>query len=144
MPDSLPDELHAQITALTKRGDELSHQGDQRAAYECYAQAWELIPEPKVEWEASTWVLAALGEIMFCRRQFDDAKNLFLRAVQGPKGLGNPYIHLRIGQCQYESGNLEGARDNLARAYMGGGLELFTQEDPKYVAYLREFLEDVR
>lgn len=144
MSDALPDELHGQIVVLTKRGDELSRQGDRRAAYECYTQAWELIPEPKAEWETSTWVLSALGEVMFSSQRFDEAKNLFLRAVQGPKGLGNPYIHLRIGQCQYESGNLHGARENLTRAYMSGGIELFTPEDPKYLAYLREILKDVR
>ena len=143
LPERLPTAVHARITVLCERGNELLRRGDQRAAYESFAQAWEVIPEPKIDWEASTWVLSALGDIMFCCCRYEEAKNLFLRAVQGPGGLGNPFIHLRIGQCQYESGNLEGARENLTRAYMGGGLELFAKEDPKYVDYLREFLDAV-
>jgi tetratricopeptide (TPR) repeat protein len=102
-----------------------------------------LIPEPKIDWETSTWVLSALGEVLFRLGQYEDAKNLFLRAVQCPKGLGNPYIHLRIGQSQFETGNIEGAKENLARAFMGGGLEIFKQENEKYLTFLRQFLEGI-
>lgn len=137
----LPDALYERITSLSKRGDDLVRQGDDRAAWGLYAEAWELIPEPKINWEASTWVLAALGEIKFRQRKYEEAKNLFLRAVQGPKGLGNPYIHLRIGQGQFETGNLDGAKENLARAYMGAGPDIFQQEDAKYIAFLRQHLE---
>lgn len=140
---ALPESLYEQITSLCKRGDDLVQQGDDRAAYQSYAEAWELIPEPKINWEASTWVLAALGEIKFRHRRYEEAKNLFLRAVQGPKGLGNPYIHLRIGQVQYETGNVEGAKDNLARAFMGGGLDIFDREEGKYIAFLRQHLEGI-
>jgi tetratricopeptide (TPR) repeat protein len=139
----LPNDIYQQITSLCKRGDDLLKDSDERGSYECYAQAWALIPEPKIDWEASTWVLTALGEVKFRRGQYDDAKNLFLRAVQCPKGLGNPYLHLRIGQAQFETGNLAGAKDNLARAFMGGGLDIFKQEEEKYVAFLRQFLEGV-
>lgn len=141
--EELPNALYQQITALCKRGDDLLRSGDQRGSYESYSQAWELIPEPKIDWEASTWVLSALGEIMFRRGHYEDAKNLFLRAVQCPGGLGNPYIHLRIGQSQFETGNRTGAKENLTRAFMGAGLDIFGQEDQKYLAFLRQFLEGV-
>lgn len=143
MPTELPDDVYDEITALCKRGDEFVRKGEQREAYACYTAAWELIPEPKIEWEASTWVLAAMGDVLFARSQFEDARNLFLRAVQCPGGLGNPYIHLRIGQCQFENGNIAGASENLTRAYMGGGPELFEQEHPKYLAHLRTILEGI-
>ncbi len=136
----LPDHLHDHIKSLCRDGDDFAEKGLDKEAYSAYAEAWELIPEPKAEWEASTWVLSALGDIEFLRNEYDDAKNLFLRAVQCPGGLGNPYIHLRIGQCQYECGNLEGAKQNLTRAYMGGGRELFDDEDPKYYQFLLTFL----
>lgn len=139
----LPSDVHQQITSLCKRGDELLRNGDEVGSYDCYSKAWTLIPEPKIDWEASTWVLSALGEVMLRRGQYEDAKNLFLRAVQCPNGLGNPYIHLRIGQTQFETGNLEGAKDNLTRAFMGGGLDIFKQQDQKYITFLRQFLEGI-
>jgi transposase len=30
-----------------------------------YLQAWDLLPEPKTEWEAATWLLAAIGDANF-------------------------------------------------------------------------------
>jgi tetratricopeptide (TPR) repeat protein len=143
MQRELPDNLYEQITSLCQDGDDLLRSGDQRGAFEQYVLAWRLIPEPKIDWAASTWVLSALGEVLWLRGHYEDAKNEFLRAVQCPGGLGNPYIHLRIGQTQFEAGNHEGAKENLTRAFMGAGLDIFAQENPKYLAFLRQFLDGI-
>ena len=50
--------------------------------------------------------------------------------------LGNPFLHLRLGQSQYELGELDRAADELMRAYMGAGEDIFVSEDPKYRAFL--------
>jgi tetratricopeptide (TPR) repeat protein len=138
---SLPKKLRAAITRLCEEGDELAKEGSDAAAYAKYSEAWELLPDDKDNWEASTWVLGAVGELQFRNRKFDKALNSYLRAVQCPNGVGNPYIHLRIGQTQYELGNMEGAADNLARAYMGGGEEIFRDEEPKYFTFLKTHLK---
>jgi tetratricopeptide (TPR) repeat protein len=138
--NQLPEKLHETITRLCGEGDDLVKKGDDRAAYDKYNEAWNIVPEEKANWEASTWILGAVGEIQFRRKKFDKALASFLRAVQCPNGLGNPYIHLRIGQAQYELGNMKGAGDNLARAYMGAGEDIFKDEDPKYLAFLRTVL----
>src|SRR5207245_2509064 len=101
-----------------------------------YREAWDILPDDKENWEAATWLLAAVGEIYFRKQDWEATLNRVLRAVQCANGLGNPYIHLRIGQCQYELGNMKGSGDNLARAYMGAGDEIFSRDDPKYFAYL--------
>lgn len=36
----------------------------------------------------------------------------------------------------FENENLDKAADELARAYMGGGIEIFMEDDPKYLEYL--------
>ena len=36
---------------------------------------------------------------------------------------------------------MEGAGDNLARAYMGAGVEIFKNEDRKYLKYLRTIMK---
>ncbi|MGE3807420.1 MAG: hypothetical protein AB7K24_22375 [Gemmataceae bacterium] len=140
MAKTLPKKVHDKITLLSEEGNQLADKGDDAAALQKYKEAWELIPDDKANWEASTWILASTGEVFFRQRNFEKALNLFLRAVQGPNGLGNPYIHLRIGQLQFEAGNLKGAGDNLTRAYMGAGEEIFEREDPKYLTYLRTIL----
>ena len=38
-------------------------------------------------------------------RDFPTALKRYQRAVQCPGGIGNPYIHLRLGQLYYETCN---------------------------------------
>jgi hypothetical protein len=54
-----------------------------------------------------------------------------------PGGLGNPFLHLRFGQILFESGDHDLAADELIRAYMGAGDEIFENEDPKYLNFLK-------
>ena len=136
----LSKSVHTAISRLCEEGDRLAERRDDQAAYEKYKEAWELVPEDKENWEASTWILTAIGELCIRRQSHDKALYYFLRAVQCPKGVGNPYIHLRIGQLQFELGDLKAAGDNLTRAYMGAGEDIFEKEDPKYLAYLRTIL----
>lgn len=61
-------------------------------------------------------------------------------AMQCPAAIGNPFLHLRLGQCQFELGNLDRAADELARAYMGAGADIFEGAD-KYFAFLKTRLQ---
>ena len=45
---------------------------------------------------------------------------------------------MRLGQCEFELGNMQRAVDELLRAYMGAGIEIFQTEHPKYFAFLTE------
>jgi hypothetical protein len=59
-----------------------------------------------------------------------------------PDAIGNPFIHLRLGQCQFEIGNLKRAADELARAFLMEGLALFEDEDPKYIEWIKPQLKE--
>ena len=60
-----------------------------------------------------------------------------------PNAIGNPFLHLRLGQCQFELGNLDRAADELMRAYMAGGPELFEDEDARYLRFLATRAEGI-
>ena len=62
-------------------------------------------------------------------------------AMWCPGALGNPFLHLRLGQCQFELGGLDRAADELDRAYMGAGTDIFDDEDDKYFAYVKTRLD---
>ena len=136
-----PTGVPAEVGRLCDEADALAAGGDGRGAYAKFAAAWELVPEDKVRWPVSTRILRSLGELQFGRGRWPEALNLFLRAVQGPGGPGDPLIHLRIGQCQFELGDVSRAADELARAYMGGGREAFDGQDPKYFALVERVLQ---
>lgn len=50
--------------------------------------------------------------------------------------MGNPFLHLRLGQCQFELGSFDVATDELMRAYKGGGADVFAHEDRKYLEFV--------
>jgi tetratricopeptide (TPR) repeat protein len=118
--DTLDDSLHEQITLLSEEGNELAEQGDFAAALKALESAWELLPEPKTNWAAATWILAAMGDVHFLSGDFLNGRDVLLAAMHCPDAIGNPFLHLRLGQCQFELGDLQKAGDELTRAYMGG------------------------
>ena len=134
---SIPDQAMADIERLCAEGDHQMEQGDLAEAYKRYIGALQLVPEPVEDYEASTWILAALGDLYFQARDYRQAVTVLSDAMHCPGAIGNPFLHLRLGQAQLEVGNEERAADELSRAYMGGGSELFDEDDPKYFAFLK-------
>jgi len=136
----LPDSIHDEITRLAEEGDIRADEGSYREAIEKYVEALELLPEPKTGWEASTWLLASIGDVHFRAGNHELAVTALSDAMHCPDALGNPFIHLRLGQSQFELGNLPRANDELARAYMAAGKEIFDEDDPKYFQHLKTVL----
>ncbi len=132
MSQELPDAIYSEVTRLSEEGNQLMEASQFAEARSRWLAAWELLPEPRDTWEAATWLSTSIGDTFFEDASFSDALPFFQRAVRCPGGLGNPYIHLRLGEIQFEMGNMERAKDELARAFMGGGDELFEGDDPKY------------
>lgn len=101
-----------------------------------YRDALNLVPKPVEEWEVTTWILAAIGDLYFVDGKFEKSLAAFDDAVRCVGGLGNPIIHLRLGESCFELGDKDRAADELTRAYMGAGPGIFQKEDPKYLKFL--------
>lgn len=141
MSKQLEDSVHEQIKVLSAHGDTLVKQEKFEEAKAKYIAALKLLPTHPTEWEAATWLYAAIGDVHFKQRNFEKVLRCFVNAVQCPGGLGNPFVHLRLGQASYEQGDLEKAADELTRAYMGAGIDIFMDDDPKYLAFLETKIE---
>lgn len=136
----LPDKVHDHIKALSKLGDALAEKGNYPEALEQYWAAWDLLPEPQTDWQAATWLLAAIGDANFLGEDYTAGVDNLSTAMHCPDAIGNPFLHLRLGQCHFELGNFDRAADELARAYMGAGDYIFEGED-KYFAFLKTRLQ---
>jgi tetratricopeptide (TPR) repeat protein len=134
--EDLADELHQRIVELSERGDSLAERGKYAEAIRTYRQAWALLPEPRLKWSAATWLLAAIGDAYFLDGDFEEASGAFRQSMLCPDALGNPFLHLRLGQSLLELGEREKGLDHLASAYMTGGRKIFEREDQKYLAEL--------
>jgi tetratricopeptide (TPR) repeat protein len=128
----LQDELYEEIVRLCSEGDELVDASKFNEAIEYYLKALELVPSPKTDWEASTWIYTALGDTCFLKNDFDTAKHFLFDAMNCPDGIWNPFINLRLGQCFYELNELNRAKEYLLRAYMYEGINIFQEDDVKY------------
>lgn len=138
---ALNDETYDAIQDLCAQGDELAEKSKFAQALKKYEAAWDLLPEPKTQWEAATWILGALGDACFLGGDFAAGRDKLALAMKCPDAIGNPFLHLRLGQCQFELGNLDHAADELARAYMAEGNDIFEDADPKYLDFLKTRLK---
>lgn len=135
---SIDDVTYERLQALCAEGDALCEQEDYAAALGRFQAAFQLIPEPRSEHEASIWVLAAMADACFFMGRFEDVRVAMTEALlHGQNALGNPFLHLRLGQAHLELGNEAGAEDALAGALMLAGPDIFQGEDPKYWDFLR-------
>src|SRR5262249_44277801 len=104
--------------------------------------ARDLLPEPRTDWEAALWILAAIGDAHFLAGNWQGARDALMEAVKGCAGAAeNPFVRLRLGQSLFELGELREAGDWMAPAYLMEGKRLFAAEDPKYLAYLKSQLQ---
>lgn len=129
--------IYESIKGFCAIGDRLAASSRYEEAIAEYNKAWGLIPEPKNDWEASTWILAAIGDACFLAGYKTSAREALEYAKTCPGGMGNPFLHLRYGQILYDAGELDQAADEFMRSYMGGGEEIFSAEDGKYFAFLK-------
>ncbi len=133
----LPPDVQVRMDELCAQGDAGLDSGNFDEALDAYLSALRLIPEPQEDWQAATWITMAIGETFYFMGDFVNAMKMMELAVVCPDGLGNPAIHLRLGQISFELGDRRRAADELTRAYMGGGEEIFDDEDSRYWEFLR-------
>ena len=127
---------HEAIKAYCAEGDCLAAIREFEAAIATYNKAWELIPTPQNDWEAATWVLAAVADAAFLAGYLTTAMEAIEYGMTCPGAIGNPFMHMRCGQIFYDLKHEERAADELMRAYMGAGESIFATEDPKYLKFL--------
>lgn len=136
----MDEKTYAEIEKLSQEGDLFAENSDYKKALKKYWKAYDLIPNPKSEWDATLWLLAAIGDANFLSKDFEAGLKYFTSAMNLPDAVGNPFLHLRLGQCHYELGNLKKAADELTRAYGVEGKDIFEGEDPKYFEFLKTII----
>lgn len=133
----LDDNTHHQVTALSEEGDGFIENGNHIDAIKKYNLALDLLPTPKDQWEASTWLYVAIGDAFFFADNYQATYDYFMDALNCPDATDNPFIHLRIGQALYQLDHHDKAIDSLLKAYMLDGEEVFENEDDIYLDFLK-------
>lgn len=137
----LSAEVQSQVRSILNDARDLIGRKEYRKAVEASLKAIAVVPDPQDQHKEMVEILATIGEANFRAKAFDQAKNAFSDAMHFPGAIGDPQLHLRLGECQLEVGNLQRAKDELARAAMGGGKDIFAAEDPKYWKFISAILK---
>lgn len=123
------------IDELSEAGNQFFDEGQYDEAIKEYKKALVLVPPPKIESEAATWIYAALGDSYFSKHDYQASLNSFLDAYKCPGGISNPFILFRIGQCYFYLQDEKNATEFLLKAYMLDGEKIFRGEE-KFLEFL--------
>ena len=88
-------------------------------------------------------IMDFLATVLQVLNNFEEVVKCLTYTMNCPGAIGNPFIHLRLGQSQYEVGNLERAADELTRAFAIEGEQLFEEDNPKYFEFLKTKIDTI-
>ncbi len=142
-PDAaaLDDTIVHRITQLCELGDDDVENGRYDEAIARYREAFTLVPKPVYAWAVSTFILTSIAEAYFLAGDYARTRDAVNDAFRCDGAVGNPFLHLRMGQAEHFLGNRGRAVDELIRAYERGGEEVFAGEDPKYLAMVKAAMD---
>lgn len=133
-------ELFLTVKDISKKAKHLTLKGKFKTSIEEYKKGVALLGEPVMESKYAVMLFSGIGEAYFLQKKWEEALEYYGYAVKSKGGLGEPLIHLRLGQLRYELGDMEKAKDELIRAYMGAGDIIFEAEYPKYFNLIRDII----
>lgn len=136
----LPKAIGDKVDSLSAQGNDLCDESRFAEAIEKWSAAMSLLPEPRVDWEAYTWLSASIGDAQYQLRRLDAARNSFYDALNGPGGQENSFVHYRLGQSLIKLGEDERGIQSLLKAYMLDGEAIFSADDEgdRYLRKLRD------
>lgn len=125
--------------ALVREGEAHRDGGRHRSALACFRRALLELPPAERDRDRVADLLTALGDVAFLAGRHDIAVRALSDAVTAYGRLRDPFVYLRLGQARFELGDLDGAADDLMRAWVvGRGAAELAGEDLKYRALLDE------
>lgn len=138
----LDDVTYDQIQELSEQGNALAEDEAFSDALEKFNAALMLVPEPKTEWEAATWLYASMGDMYYLQEDYAKAREQLYNALNCPDGQQNGFIHLRLGQALRRLHEQDKALDHLLRAYMIEGKDIFKGEREDF-RFLKEHVPGI-
>lgn len=133
----LPEGLRLVVVEHCQKGERLMQIAQQEEALDQFAAAWELLPDPKNQWQTATSILIAAIDIFFQKGDFIAAREILREFVDSCDTEINPLVLWRFGQSLFETGDFDAAYDVLETASRLSGPELLANEDPKYLEFVK-------
>lgn len=75
------------VVRLCHDARQLAKDGDRTLALASYLEAWDLLPEPKESWDASTFILSAVGDLLRAGGDLANALDVLVRVKGRTAGI---------------------------------------------------------
>ena len=125
--------------ALCEKAVELQDEERYHAANRELSKVLELLPEPKSDWKAYSWLVANMADNHFEQKEYTEAYALFVEAFEvDSESTQNPFLLLRRGQCALELEKQDEAIEYLVKAFELGTKEVFEDEHSKYLKLVKQ------
>ncbi len=125
MLKSLDQAIVDQIYALMREGFEHAKQGRHQKGVPLFRRAWDLLPEPKYEWDISKITLFRLAKFFRDAHLFSEAHEWVDQVAKCPIQLGEGTAELTKGTIYFAAGDLDSAFAWLDKAYKASGRRVF-------------------
>ncbi|MEP3373557.1 MAG: hypothetical protein ABJL43_06510 [Maribacter dokdonensis] len=103
---------------------------------------YESLTDDQKRTRAGRYNIVHIAEVYFAASMIDEAFENFNFVMQFKDTIGNPFLHLRLGQLNYLTKNTDKMNDELSRALIMGGEPIFKDEDPKLIEMVKSVLKE--
>jgi tetratricopeptide (TPR) repeat protein len=136
---TLPENIALKLDELSQLGNDFLDQGRAPEAISTWEEALEILPEPKINWEASEWLYASIGDAYYELNNYKRAQEALQNALNCSGSSPSPFVTYRLGQVFVEQGQTERGVEMLLRAYMLDGDTIFVEDGgEKYLDLIRQ------
>lgn len=112
---SLDQNITQEIEELCNRGYQLYDQQSFEPALRVFYQAWLKLPKPQAQYPQAAWVLTAIGDSYYKLDNYGQSIEALNSALHCPGGQ-LAFIHTRLAQAYYESGDKERSAEHFHKA----------------------------
>ena len=136
IPESIADKV-ADIDKITTNKDL-----DVESRVKELMKIYESLTDDQKRTREGRYVIVHIAEVCFSERWIEDAFDNFNFVMQFKDTVGNPFLHLRLGQLNYLVQNKDKMHDELSRALIMDGEAIFKDEDPILIEMVKSLLEE--
>jgi tetratricopeptide (TPR) repeat protein len=134
--NELPAKIANKVDKIAVRGNTLIDKDRYQEAITEFKKGIDLLPPPREQWDAFLWFLCGIGDAQWFMEDHENGLVTWRDAILHG-GLGNAFVHMRRGQVLFELGDRKEAANELLRALLLGGEQVFETKEPKYLELVK-------
>ncbi|HBX2114123.1 tetratricopeptide repeat protein [Klebsiella aerogenes] len=127
--------IESKVNSFVEKGNELHDDKKYAQALEQYKKAWNILPEPKPEWQVANWISANIFSAYFDLGDYNEAKKWGEMTLQTRGSEIDTAPSIDLGMVCYELEQFDEAYKYFNDAYSYGKERAFKGRPKKYLEF---------